>query len=479
MVLARNIGAISMLKEKEMISPTVSHTRTSTPKMAPQAIHHTPHTNDTYSASIPTGTLVAIDVGTTKVCTIVGRNTKNRGIRVLAYNTVPCSGLRKGNVVDVEATAKAVRTSIKKMESEIGHRIESAFIGVTGAHVDFENKWDSLKTSDEKGLITTDDLMMPAESPTKPSDEPERRLLHALRMGYSVDGKSGIRNPIGMHSNSVEVKTHYVTGSSSFIRRLTQAIDKSGIRIDSLVLEPLASGVAVLTPAEKEHGTLLVDIGGGTTDIVIFKRGQICYTGVVPIGGFQFTNDIVLTFNTSYEAAESAKLQHANTDLHTIATSDEEISLPIKGQDNLLRVPRLDICQLTRERAQELAQMIKLKLKEANIVQPSDLRLVLTGGASNLPGLAKLMERTIGIRVRQGIPTLPNTLPETLRDPVYATSVGILAWAATEHHDASKPSSINIGHRLTVTPKAFLYHLIKMASKLMPSGLFTGQKGRM
>ena len=446
-------------------------------ELVPVLVGESPNTNGTHQQAAETGTVVAIDVGTTKVCTIVGRKSGTKGIQVLAHSTVPCQGLRKGNVVDVDATAEAVRASVQEVEHAVGHRIKSAFVGVTGAHVGFENRWGRLEAAGERGVIIADDLNGHTKWPAGTSDEPGRKLIHAIKMSYSLDGESGIRNPLGMHSRDLEVETHYVTGATSFISKLMQAMEKAEVGVDSLVLEPLASGLAVLTPEEKERGALLVDMGGGTTDVVGFKHGNICYTGVIPVGGYQFTNDIVLTFNTPYEAAEAAKLQYATTELH-VAALDEEISLPIKGSDVLLRVPRLDICQLTRERGQELARMIKLQLDDACIGEPSDIRVVLTGGASNLPGLARLIERTLAIRVRPGVPSVRGTIPEELKDATYATSVGILLWAATEYVPATKQSNNDSHRSVEAGPKALLSRLIRRVGKLMPYGLFAARKGR-
>ena len=425
------------------------------------------------------GTVAAIDVGTTKVCTIVGRKSKSQAIEVLGHSSVPCNGLRKGNVMDVSATEEAVRESIRQVELSSGHRVESAFVGITGSHVAFENRKDRLESVGRQGVITADELSRPPQSLADSAQERGRRLLHAVRMNYSVDGDTGIRSPVGMHSQDVEVETHLVTGGTAFINRLVEAVENAGIRLDSLVLEPLASGLAVLTPREKERGTLLVDMGGGTTDVVGFRRGRICYTGIIPVGGYQFTNDISLTYNTTYAAAEAAKLKYGSTELRAYF-SDEEVSLPVIGQTKGLRVPRLDLCRLTRERAQELARMLKLLLGDANLGEPSETNIVLTGGASNLPGLAALIQRTLGIAVRPGVPDLRGTIPDELRDPAYATSVGILIWATSEYVPGRNPGEKN-GHGAT---KAGLNMgesssiLGRLAGRLFPFGLFTAWKGR-
>ena len=424
---------------------------------------------------VETGIVTAIDVGTTKVCTIMGRKTPTKGIQVLGYSRVPSDGLRKGNVSDVAATEKAIRASVNEVERLTGHRVESAFIGVTGAHIGFQNRRDMLVAAGQKGPITADDLVRCPDSLAAPTSEPGREVIHAIRMAYSLDGDDEIRNPLGMHSSQVEAKTHLVTAETSFVSRLVQAVENAGIEIRSLVLEPLASGLAVLTPSEMEQGTLLVDVGGGTTDVVLFRRGSICYSGVVPVGGYQFTNDLVLTFNTTYEAAEEAKLECASAEMQAIY-SDEEILLPVVGQDLKRMVQCRDICQLTRERAQELARLIKLKLEDKQKGEPPAVRLVLTGGASNLPGLGEVIQRSLAIPVRHGVPNVGGTLPEEIRDPAYATSVGILLWALNEYVPAARQVHSNGNHSTEGGLKGLLTIIAGTVSKVILAALFVTRK---
>ena len=424
-----------------------------------------------------TDIVAAIDVGTTKVCTILGRRQGSKEIEVLGFSSVPCSGLRKGNVSDVAATQKAVRESVDQVEQETGQKITSAFVGVTGAHVGFENRRDALGLGGANGVITAEALNRHPESLVNAVDEPGREIIHAIRMTYSLDGQTEIRNPVGMHTKNVEVETHLVTGNSSLIGKLVEAVGNAGIKIDSLVLEPLASALAVLTPEEKEFGAVLVDMGGGTTDLVGFRRGRICYSKVIPVGGWQFTNDIALTFNTSFEAAEAAKLHHATTDLHNIG-ADERIALPVQGQEAELQVPRVDFCRLVRERAHELARLIKLSLDDDAVKDELDTRLVLTGGASNLNGLAPLMRRNLSIPVREGVPNVNGATPQELKDPAYATAMGILLWAVNEYTPPMNEQKSGNNQQVEAAPKGLMSVLLGRVSRLVPIALFSRKKGR-
>ena len=376
--------------------------------------------------------VAAIDVGTTKVCTIVGRKVGKNGIQILGYSTAKNYGMRKGVVSDVSAAERAVRVSIKAVEDKTGHKVDSAFVGVTGAHVRFENRHERLEIENRKGIVTADDVASAPKKLSESIDLPGRTVIHANSISYTLDGESGIRHPVGMHSKEMQVEAHFVTGSNTFIDRLVDVIEVAGVRINSLVLEPLASGLAVLTPEERKKGAVIVDIGGGTTDIVAFKGSSIYYTGVIPVGGFQFTNDIALSFSTTFDAAEAIKLEHGSAEFQP-ASAGEQILVPVIGRDKQLKVSRLEICQLVRERAMELARMIKVKLDSERVGSGEDSVLVLTGGASNMPGFAELVQKSVGIDVRHGVPEVRGTVPTELRDPVYATAIGTLLWGLTEY----------------------------------------------
>ena len=421
--------------------------------------------------------IAAIDVGTTKVCTIIGRLIGSKGVEVLAHSVVPSEGMKKGNVQDASAAGSVVRESIRVAKQKAGVSIQSAYVGVAGAHISFENRQDVLDWAARRGVITARDLMQVPQTVASNSDESDRKLIHAIPMSYSLDGEHGIRNPLGMHTRNLEVETHLVTGASSYLDKLVEAVEHAGIQVKELVLEPLASSEAVLSPQEKERGVALVDIGGGTTDLVMFKKGSMYFTSVIPVGGYQFTNDICLTYNTSYEAAEAAKLEYAHTEPYVVR-SLEEISLPVVGRATEARVLRRDICQLVRERAQELVRLIKLYLREAGIEDISSIQFVLTGGSASLPGLDALMQRTLANRVRIGVPNNHRAIPNELRSPAYATSVGILLWAQKQNRSATTQvidegsSHVNNGRDRLVT------RLLRQIKKFSPMELLSTRHGR-
>jgi len=371
---------------------------------------------------------MAIDVGTSKVCTIIARREGGRRFSVLSHSVVPSQGLQKGIVTDISATQSVIRESATKAARQARATVKEAYVGVTGSHVNFENRLDELDWAAKRGVITPADIRRVPTSVAAASAEPGRKVLHALPRNYILDGQSGIRNPLGMHTSQVKVETHVVTAAAMFIDKLNQAVRQAGVSVRELVLEPIASAEAVLTVEERESGVALVDIGGGTTDMVVYRQGTVLYNAALPIGGFQFTNDICLTYDTTYEAAEAVKLEHGTTDPASLGAI-ADVSLPLAGRVSNRTVALRDLSQLLRERAQELVRLIRIKLTESGYTEASEVRLVLTGGSASLPGLEDMIRRTITRHVRIGSPDDVPGIPDELRSPMFATSVGLLLWA--------------------------------------------------
>jgi cell division protein FtsA len=342
----------------------------------------------------------------------------------------------RGNVQDVAGTTAAVRAALDFVEAEAGIKVDSAYVGVTGAHVKCENRRDRLDGVGSIGVITPQELyagspVSDASSSNGDSPDEDRQLIHAMPISYTLDGEEGIRNPIGMHSKSVEVDTHVITADRAHLKRLTQAVTDAGIAVDALVMEPLASGLATLTRDEMDRGTLLIDIGGGTCDMVAFRGGKVSYTGVVPIGGYQFTNDICLTYNVDRDSAEQAKVEHGHTEPAAV-DPDGVVRMTLADRPADIEVPTRELAQLLRERAMEMGQLIRIKLDDAKSGQIGSVKVVLTGGASELPGIADIVQRYLGRRVRLGSPSRAYEGAEGLNDPMHATGLGILAWAAAQ-----------------------------------------------
>ena len=380
------------------------------------------------AAAQTSDTIVAVDVGTAKVCTVVAQRERPGLVRVVAYSVTPSAGVVKGNVTDVSQTEEAIRQSVAVASRKSGVDIRSAHLSITGTHMSFRRRRDRINWAATKGVITRDDLEKIPQTVAYASGEPDRHVIHAITRSYTLDGQSGIHNPIGMHTRRLEVESHVVSAVSSFADNLTQAARRSGLDVASLVFGPVASAEATLSAEEKNEGVALVDIGGGTTDIIIYRAGSVIYTSALPVGGYQFTNDISVAFGATYESAEEAKLKYGETDPLSVDAS-EEVQLDIEGPGQRRKVPRRDIAQLHKERATELARMVNIKMMEGGIYDSSDFGVVLTGGSSRLPGLAKLFRDNLSSKVRIGSADPKWELPTALLEPDYAASVGMIRWA--------------------------------------------------
>ena len=388
----------------------------------------------------------AIDIGTTKVLTVIGRKAGDGRVEILGHGVAPCAGVRKGVVEDVHATQTAVRSSVGKAESASGTHVDTAFVGITGTGISYERRMDTIDWVGEHGVITYNEVeKVPGSVAGGGSNGYHygRKVIHAIPRTYSIDGKQGVSDPMGMHTSRVDVETHLVQASELEIARLTQAVAGAGIRIEALVLEALASCESVLMQEERVRGAALIDMGGGTTDVMVFRDGTMQYSSVIPVGGYQFTNDICVVYNTSYEAAEEVKVNKASV-LPDSSKIHEEVALPISGGHTSLRVSLHDICQLTRERAQELMRLIILKLREGGLDDLTDYRIVLSGGSSRLDGFYELFRVGTSADVRLGAPLGYLGVPRELQSPTCSTGAGILLWAAQQEDDEPKPHAI--GH---------------------------------
>ena len=374
--------------------------------------------------------LVAVDIGTTKVFTAVARADDGRNFRVLAHSVLQSEGVDRGNVTDTVEAAAQIRESIQDVARRAATTVNEAYVGITGSHVSYTNREDVIGWAASRGVITREDLEKVPATVVVAGARAGHTVIHALPRSYKLDGQSGVRDPLGMHTDRLEVDSHVISAKTPYTRSVSRAIEKAGLGVKSLVLAPIASAEAVLSEAEKHDGTMLVDIGGGTSDIIRFERGAVEYTSVLPVGGFQFTNDICIAFQTTFAAASAVKHQHGTTEPATLSAIDE-VTLPGVGRGQHQVVPLRDISQLLRERAMELVRLVRMKMVESGIEDPGRCKLVLTGGCSKLPGLEDMFRRFLTPNVRVAGPWPYPGIPEEMRQPEYSTGVGLLHWAMT------------------------------------------------
>ena len=387
--------------------------------------------------------LASIDVGTTKICTIVANADEGGGVRVLGVGVTPSKGLHKGLVVNINDAASSIRESVRKAEQASGTKVESAYVGVTGRHVTSLNNRGVVAITHNDRLVRPDDLrrvLQSARSIKVPSD---RKLLHVIPRGYAIDGQVGVKNPVGMHGFRLDVETHIITAAVTSVQNLAKCIRSIGIEIDDLILEPLASNEAVLTEDEKQTGVILADIGGGTTDIAVFREGSIWHTAILPVAGYQITRDIAIGLGLPFDVAEEMKKRYGSV----MPVYEGKIETPSAMSEDGHGVSYQDLCDIIRARVEEIVRLILLELPRSEYESLVPAGLVLTGGSANLSGIAAMGRDMLDLSVRVGYPSNMSGITDSLHDPAYATSVGLLLWGA-KHEGTQTWQSYGFGASL-------------------------------
>ena len=400
-------------------------------------------------------TIVGVDVGTTKICTLVGEVDEARGLRIVGVGVTPARGIRKGVVVNVQEATNAIATSLEKAERVSGYAIESAYVGLAGAHISAINSRGVIAVNrGERGIQPTD-IQRALDAARAVPIPHNREILHVIPRSYTVDGDEGVRDPLGMQAYRLEVESHIITGATSSIHNLVKCVQATGVGIDALVLEPLASGEAVLTDVEREMGVVLADIGGGTTDIAIFIEGSIWHTAVLPTGGEHITNDIAIGLRTPFTTAEELKIKHGHARPESV-NPNEAVDVVAFGEGERQSVPRHFLSQIIEARVEEIFDLILQEVKRSGYDGLLPAGVVLCGGTADLAGIRDLAREILNLPVRIGAPQDLHGLVDILGSPAYATSTGLLQWGL--HHDAPRPvHAQRNGHfRLPGWLKAFL-----------------------
>lgn len=373
-------------------------------------------------------TIVGIDVGTTKICTLVGEATEGNSLRITGVGVVPSRGLRKGVITDIEEAGAAIAESVQKAERVSGHSISKAYVGVGGPHIASQNNRGVVAIGKGDRAIDRDDVDRAMEAALAVPLAHNRRIIHSLAREFLVDGQDGIKNPLGLMGYRLEVEAHLVTGAVTSLQNLLKCVEMSQIEVTDLVLQPLASAESVLTEEEMEAGVALVDMGGGTTDLALYSGGSIWETQVIPVGGNHLTNDLAMGLRTPLAAAEDIKIRYGSAT--PLAVGEKEmIEISTFGEEALGTVSRREVCRIIAARAEEIFETIGKELHRAGsggVLPPAGV--VLTGGCAGLTGLGELAAETLRLPVRIGMPKRLRGLVETISSPAYATSVGLLLW---------------------------------------------------
>ena len=370
--------------------------------------------------------IVGLDIGTSKVVTIVGTLSPEDTVEVVGIGMTPSRGLKRGVVVDIESTVESIRRAVEEAELMAGCEINHVYAGIAGGHIRSLNSHGIVAITDKE--VTDSDVERVIDAARAVAIPADQKLLHVLPQEFLVDSEVGIRVPVGMSGVRLEAKVHLVTGAVSSAQNIVKCIQRCGLDVQDLVLEQLASSYAVLTEDEKELGICLLDIGGGTSDIAVFCGGAIQHTAVIPIAGAQVTNDIAVSLRTPTLHAEDIKIKYACA-LSQLANPDETIEVPSVGDRPPRRLARQTLAEVVESRYEELYTLVHDELRRSGYEEMIAAGVVLTGGSAKMEGAVELAEEIFHVPVRLGIPQYVEGLVDVVRNPIHATGVGLLLYA--------------------------------------------------
>jgi cell division protein FtsA len=370
--------------------------------------------------------VVGIDIGTTKICTLVGQEESPSQFRILGYGVEPSQGIRKGVVVDLGAASQAVARSIEKAERTSGLEITSALVSLAGSNVSSVNSHGVVGVSGR--VIDQDDVSRAVDAARAVAIPHNREIIHVIQRGFNVDGQEGIRMPVGMHGYRLEVETHIITASAASVENLRQCVSAAGVDVSQFVLNPLASGEVALNETERQMGVVVCDIGGGTTDMAIYIDGDVWHTAVLAVGGNHITSDIAHGLRLPTSQAEEIKIQHGHAQKSEV-DAHEFFNIRPFGEQDAVQISRMELVDIIEARIEEIFSMVVQEIKRSGYDGLLPAGMVLTGGSSALPGIRNLASSILGVPVRIAKPENLIGMTDKLDSPAYATSVGLLRWA--------------------------------------------------
>ncbi|BBL73533.1 cell division protein FtsA [Methylomagnum ishizawai] len=386
--------------------------------------------------------IVGLDIGTSKVACIVGEIGEDGDIEVIGIGSHPSRGLKKGVVVNLETTVQSIQRAVEEAELMAGCRIHSVYAGIAGSHISSMNSHGIVAIKDKEVVQSdVDRVIDSARAVAIPADQ---KILHILPQEFVIDRQEGIKEPIGMSGIRLEARVHIVTGAVSAAQNIVKCIRRCGLEVEDIILEQLASCAAVLTEDEKDLGVCLVDIGGGTTDMAVFTHGAIRHTAVIPIAGDQVTNDIAVALRTPTQFAEEIKIKQACA-LTQLAKLEDTIEVPSIGDRPVRQISRLNLAEIVEPRYEELLLLVQAELRRSGFEDLIAAGIVLSGGSSKVEGLVELAEEIFHMPVRLGIPQYVTGLNEVVRNPIYATGVGLLLFGKQQHAQSEPHIAVGTG----------------------------------
>lgn len=368
--------------------------------------------------------IVGLDIGTSKVCAVVGEMTE-RGLEVIGVGSHPSQGLRKGVVINIESTVNSIKRAVEEAELMAGCEINSVFAGIAGGHVKGFNSHGVVAVKNKE--VTQRDVDRVIDAAKAVAIPMDREVLHILPQEYIIDDQDGIKEPLGMSGVRLEAKVHIVTGAVTCVQNIIKCCNRTGLNVADIALEPLASAEAVLTPEEEELGVVLVDMGGGTTDIALFHDGAVKHTSVLGIGGNHLTSDIAAGLRTPIGEAERIKQRYGCARTSMVG-KDERVEVPSVGGRGSRTISRQILCEIIEPRLEEMFQLIQREIAKSGYEGSLVSGMVLTGGSTLLPGMIEMAEEVFGMPVRLGVPIHVGGLIDVVSSPIYATGVGLVLY---------------------------------------------------
>jgi len=373
--------------------------------------------------------LVGIDLGSTKICVVVGEVKDGGKIDVLGVGRAPSKGLRRGSITNLESAVESLKAAVEEAETMAGVTIEKALVGIAGGHVRGFNSRGVVAVSGRDREVTSGDVYRVLESARSISLPPDRAIFHVVPQEFMVDDQEGIGDPVGMTGSRMEANVHVVTGSLTAVHNITNCVNRAGIEVTDIVLDQLAAAESILKPEEKDLGVALVDIGGGATRIAVFERGAVRHTGVIRTGGEHFTSDIAVGLRTPIQEAEQIKVQYGCA-LARMVDDDETIGVPSVGGKKPRRLSRQILCEILQPRSEELFTLVMEEIERSGYEGALSTGVVLTGGGAQLEGLLEIAEQIFDLPVRRGAPVGVGGLVDLVSSSSCATVTGMLLYGA-------------------------------------------------
>jgi cell division protein FtsA len=374
--------------------------------------------------------IVGLDIGTSKIAAIVAEMRPEGGFEVIGMGSSPSRGLKKGVVVNIESTVNAIQRALEEAELMADCKIRDVWTGIAGSHIRSFNSHGMVAIKDrEVAQNDVDRVVETAKAIPIPTDQ---QILHVLNQEFVIDGQEDVREPLGMSGVRLEVKVHIVTGAVSAAQNIMKCVRRCGLEVNDLILQPLASAMAVLSEDERDLGVCLVDIGGGTSDIAVFTQGAIRHTAVIPIAGDQITNDIAMALRTPTKEAEEIKRRYGCA-LRELADPQEMVEVPGVGERGSKKMSRQTLAEVIEPRVEELYSLVQAELRRSGFEELLSSGVVITGGSAAMQGMVELGEEVFHMPVRLGLPNYAGGLSEVIRNPRYSTGVGLLMAGLSQH----------------------------------------------